>query len=739
MTDMKYADVIVDIAQGSLDRIFQYRIPLALAGQLTEGTPVYVPFGRGNRLIRGYVTGFSDQPSWPPEQLKEIHSLAAGEVSIEQRLLSLAVWMKKRYGCTMIQALKTVMPVKKKVNARIERVVVRAVSAGEILSYMQTSVKKNQTARLRLLQALARDGQIPYEAVLHKLNISRQTLDSVIRAGLARLEEKQGQQEAGWENGLPEITLNQEQQEAVSRFVRDFDRGEAGITLLHGITGSGKTEVYMEMIHHVLSHGRQVIMLIPEISLTYQTVMRFYRRFGSRVAFIHSRLSQGERYEQFERARRGQVSIMIGPRSALFTPFSHLGLIVIDEEHESAYKNETVPRYHAADVAEKLAQMTGAGLVLGSATPSVDLYARAVRGGCKLSCLTSRAREGSQLASVTVVDLREELKAGNRSIFSRKLYGEILKRLEQKEQVLLFLNRRGYSSFVSCRSCGEAIRCPHCDVSLKAHNNGMLVCHYCGYTAPIPRLCPSCGSPYIAGFGTGTQKAEAAAAKIFPQARILRMDQDTTGGKEGHEKLLAAFMNHEADILIGTQMIVKGHDFPDVTLVAALAADLSLYTSDFRSGERTFQLLTQAAGRSGRRGKAGEMVIQTYAPEHYSIQAAARQDYQMFFREEMAYRKLMDYPPCTEMVAVTVSSRRQELAAEGAALIARKLEPFRGEHFSVIGPADPGIPRINDIFYRLVYFKSHRPELVMKAVGEIEAYYEWKKKKKNVMIQFDFI
>ncbi len=735
---MKYADVIVDIAQGSLDRIFQYRIPDGMGEELTEGTPVYVPFGRGNRLVKGYITGFSDQTSYQPEGLKEIHSVIRGEMSIEQRLLSLAVWMKQRYGCTMIQAMKTVTPVKKKVKPRVERVLMRTVSTGEILDYLHTHVKKNQTARIRLLQALASDEQIPYEAVLHKLNISKSALDSVIQAGLARLEEKRNMNEPEGGPVVPHVVLNEEQEKAVSQFVRDFDRGQPGVTLLHGITGSGKTEVYMEMIAHILSRGRQVIMLIPEISLTYQTVMRFYRRFGSRVAFIHSRLSQGERYDQFERARNGQVSIMIGPRSALFTPFPRLGLIVIDEEHEGAYKNETVPRYHAVDVAKRLAEMTGAGLVLGSATPSVDTYARAVRGDYKLDRLTRRAQEGSRLAAVSVVDLREELKAGNRSIFSRRLFAGITQRLEQKEQVMLFLNRRGYSSFVSCRSCGEAIKCPHCDVSLKAHRNGMLVCHYCGYTAPIPRLCPSCGSPYIAGFGTGTQKVEEAAVKMFPKARILRMDQDTTGGKDGHEKILSAFMAHEADILIGTQMIVKGHDFPDVTLVAALAADLSLYADDFRGAERTFQLLTQAAGRSGRRGRPGEMLIQTYVPEHYSIRAAAEQDYEMFFREEMSYRRLMDYPPCTEMVSVTVSSRREELAKEGAALIAGKLGDFCQTGLTVIGPADPGITKINDIFYQIVYFKSGDSRLILQAVNEIESYYEWTDLKKNVMIQFDF-
>ena len=738
---MIYADVIVDIAQGNLDRVFQYRIPASLEGKLEEGSPVMIPFGKGNRLIKGYVTGFSDTTDYNPEAIKEIRSLVVGGMSIEQRLLSLAVWMKKKYGCTLIQAMKTVMPVKKKIRTRKDRFLVRTMTVEELHGLLSVCRKKNQKARIRLLEALVQDEAIPYDVILNKLNIGKSTLDSILESGAARLEEKRKRPDnRNQGETAPFVSLNGQQRQIAEEFIRNFDSGNPGISLIHGVTGSGKTEVYMEMIAHVVSQGKQAIMLIPEISLTYQTVMRFYRRFGDQAAFIHSRLSQGERYERFEQARNGEISMMIGPRSALFTPFERLGLIVIDEEHEGAYKSETVPRYHSIDVARRLAKDAGAGLVLGSATPSVDSYTHALKGEYRLYRLSQRAQKGSALPRVSVVDLRKELEQGNRSIFSSELYQAVCDRLEKKEQVMLFLNRRGYASFVSCRSCGRPVNCPHCDVSLKAHRDGRLVCHYCGYSIPIPKLCPSCGSPYIAGFGTGTQKVETMAAQVFPQARILRMDQDTTSGKEGHQKILAAFMAGEADILIGTQMIVKGHDFPNVTLVAALAADLSLYAGDFKSTERTFQLLTQAAGRAGRGEKAGQMIIQTYTPEHYSIRAAARQDYQMFYEEEMTYRRMMEYPPCREMAVMTLSSKDERKAAAAAKEIAGRLSGSAApETLQVIGPADAAIPRINDIYYKMIYMKSADVRLIFSAIRQVRRFYEWTDWKKSVMIQFDYM
>ena len=369
--------------------------------------------------------------------------------------------------------------------------------------------------------------------------------------------------------------------------------------MLRGVTGSGKTEIYIELIDRVIRQGKQAVVLIPEIALTYQTVLRFYKKFGNRISVIHSRLTNAQKHDQLEKARRGQIDIIIGPRSALFSPFPNLGIVIIDEEHEGTYKNENVPRYHSREVAEERVRMSGGFLVLGSATPSVETCYKAEKGDYQRYDLLKRAA-GAKLPSVEVVDLRAELATGNRSIISRRLDELIRDRLAKKEQIILFINRRGYSSFVSCRSCGTAMKCPHCDVSLKYHKNGKLMCHYCGYEIPMMKNCPSCGSKYIGTFGTGTQKAEEEVSRLYPEARILRMDYDTTREKDGHEKILSAFADHQADILVGTQMIVKGHDFADVTLVGILAADLSLYSGDYLAAERTFQLLTQAAGRAGR-------------------------------------------------------------------------------------------------------------------------------------------
>ena len=460
------------------------------------------------------------------------------------------------------------------------------------------------------------------------------------------------------------------------------------------------------MIREVLSRGRQVILLIPEISLTFQTVERMRGFFGDRVAILHSRLSDGERFEQFRRAADGSADIMIGPRSALFAPFSDLGLIIIDEEHDGAYRSDTVPCYEARDVAEKRAEICGASLVLGSATPSTASFRKAARGEFRLLTLTKRAVQGAVPAEVHVADLREELKSGNRSVFSRILQEKIRDRLARKEQVILFMNRRGYSSFVSCRSCGNAIRCPHCDVTLKLHTGGRLMCHYCGHTEAMPDKCPVCGSPYIAGFGTGTQKLEELTRKMFPEAKVVRMDADAAAGKNAARDILAEFAAGKADILIGTQMVVKGHDFPNVTLVGIMAADTELYVSRYDSAERTFQLLTQAAGRAGRGNRPGDVVIQTYRPEHYAVQCAAAQDYREFFRNEIAYRETGSYPPVMHLLAIQLSSMDEELLNRAAAGYADLLDR-EGEKYGTmqIGPVNAPVYKVHDYFRKWIYIK----------------------------------
>ncbi len=476
----------------------------------------------------------------------------------------------------------------------------------------------------------------------------------------------------------------------------------------------------------------------PEIALTFQTVMRFYRCFGDRVSIMHSRLSAGERYDQMTRAKEGNIDVMIGPRSALFTPFPNLGLVVIDEEHENTYKSEQVPRFHARETAIARAEMEQASVVLGSATPSLEAMYRARAGSYRLLELKNRSGQ-QELARVHTVDLRKELKDGNRSILSIRLQELMEDRLEKKEQIMLFLNRRGYAGFVSCRECGYVAKCPHCDVSLSSHRNKKLVCHYCGYEEEKNDVCPECGSRHIGEFRAGTQQIEDIVKARFPEARVLRMDMDTTREKDGHEKILAAFANEEADVLVGTQMIVKGHDFPNVTLVGILAADMSLYADDYRAGERTFQLLAQAAGRAGRGQKKGEAVIQTYSPEHYAIVTAAAQDYGAFYEEEIRYRELMGYPPVENLLAVLVSCRDEALLETGCRYLREYALRVKGrEQVELIGPASPGIGKINDIYRKVLYLKTKRYDTLVTMKNRLEQYIEVNAGFNTMRIQFDF-
>ena len=738
----RFAQIIIDISHEKVDRTFDYRIPPQLEDRISVGVLVKIPFGKGNSLRKGYVVGITDHADYDADKIKEIAGIVEGSVSAESQLIMLAWWLKEQYGSTMNQALKTVLPVKQKVKPKEKKVLRLLIPEEQLEALTAEAEKKSYKARVRLFKALKENPLIPYEVASGQMNLSAATLKPVIEKGYVALESEEifrnPVKDAG--SRVKAVDLNGEQQAVADAFCEDYEAGKRETYLIHGITGSGKTEVYMEMISRVISEGKQVIVLIPEIALTYQTVMRFYGRFGNRVSIINSRLSAGERYDQFERARGGDIDIMIGPRSALFTPFSRLGLIIIDEEHEGAYKSEVVPRYHAREVAVKRAQMQNASVVLGSATPSLEAYTKALRGEYRLFSLHTRAKADSRLADVAVVDLREELKAGNKSIFSRRLQQMIGDRLEKKEQIMMFINRRGYANFVSCRSCGEAIKCPHCDVTLTLHKDNRLVCHYCGYSIPMPDKCPSCGSPYIANFGVGTQKIEMMTKKMFPQARVLRMDLDTTSKKGGHEEILSAFAEGDADILIGTQMIVKGHDFPDVTLVGVLAADLSLYTPDYRAAERTFQLLTQAAGRAGRDARHGDVIIQTYNPEHYSIVTAAEQDYETFYHQEMAYRRLMKYPPVNVLFTVQMASKSEAALVEAADRLAAHITPQADEEkVQMIGPVDASVYKINDIYRKILYLKQENYDILIKIRDHIDCFQQEKSEIfKGVVVQYDF-
>lgn len=677
---MSYAKVIIDISAEAIDRAFTYRIPEEFSEKIRSGVRVKVPFGSGNRTRNGYVTEITESVDFDESKIKAIEGLSPGALKATSDLIETAVFMAEEYGSTLNQALITALPVKRE-------------------------VRKN----------------------------SRRS-DPVKRI-----------EELGYVEKKDEI-LNEDQQKAVSEILAEPERP----SLLFGITGSGKTRVYIELIRKMQREGKQTIVLIPEISLTYQTVNELASHLGDRIAVLHSKLTEGERYEQYDRARKGLIDVMVGARSAVFTPFEKLGLIIIDEEHEKAYISDTAPRYDVREVAAKRASLCGAKVLFGSATPSVESYKKALEGKYALSVLKRRASSGARLPEIIVSDMREELSSGNRSVFSVKLYSLICDRLEKGEQIMLFLNRRGYAGFVSCRSCGFVVKCPHCDVSLTAHNDwyrepgtgirkaALLSCHYCGYTAPMPPKCPSCGSGYIAPFGTGTQKLEQEVKRTFPGARVLRMDADSTQAKDAHEKILSEFKSGNADILIGTQMIVKGHDFPDVTLVGIVAADQSINVPDYTAAEKTYQLLTQAAGRAGRGGKEGAVVIQSYEPSHYAIQMAAGRNYEDFYKREIVFRKLMKYPPETCLLTVRLQSEDEALLNEVSERSAGMLTG-QGKYtgVTVIGPCEAGIYRVNDVYRKVIYLKHDRREILLDLRDMLQEFIRGEYKNKRIFLNYD--
>jgi len=735
-----YADIIVDITHEKLDKVFQYKVPSHLEDTLKVGMEVIAPFGTGNRQIRGYVVAIKETGDYDSSKIKTIIDLSPDKEVIEGRMVALAAWMREYYGGTMIQSLKTVMPIKRKEKIKAKRQLRLIIDREEAKEKYDFFVKKNQKARARLMEALLDEAVLDYTLVSSKLNIASTVMNYFEEQQIVKIESSQVYRNPinVKKKEVKNIVFTSEQIEAINVFEDDYSRGINSTYVLHGVTGSGKTEIYIEMIKTVIASGRQAIVMIPEIALTYQTVMRFYRSFGENISIMNSRLSAGERYDQMMRAKTGEVSVMIGPRSALFTPFSNLGIIVIDEEHENTYKSEQVPRFHVRETAINRAKEENAVVVLGSATPSLESMYRVSTGEYKLLSLTKR-RENQTLANVHIVDMCLELRGGNRGVVSRKLRQLMEERLDRREQIMLFLNRRGYAGFISCRSCGYVVKCKHCDVSLAVHKDGRLRCHYCGYEEGKKTTCPKCDSHHIKEFRAGTQQIESLVMQEFPDARVLRMDLDTTKSKTGHEKILSAFANEEADILIGTQMIVKGHDFPNVTLVGVLAADMSLHSGDYLGSERTFQLLTQAVGRAGRGDKKGEAVIQTYCPSHYAIVAAANQDYQEFYQREIEYRRLMGYPPVENLLAVLISCEDENHLEVGCEYLKKYADNIsKNKKIKLIGPSSPGISKISDVHRKVFYLKSPSYDTLIDIKNKMEAYIEINSGFNNIKIQFDF-
>lgn len=614
---------------------------------------------------------------------------------------------------------KKVVALKQKTHRSTYKKEIRMFALTQDTALLQEVRKKAEhsqrtAGQCRVLTILELEGSQSLAALKEKASVTISTIQTLCKKGAVieyRQEEKRSVFCAeDFEKSFP-FTPTAEQEQALSLLYAEMKKKEKKPVLLHGVTGSGKTEIYMQLIQKVITEGKQAIVLVPEISLTPQIMERFISRFGSAVSVTHSRLSMGERLDQWKKARDGEISVMIGPRSALFAPFSNVGVIVMDESHESSYYSDITPKYHTRDVAVKLSELTGALLVMGSATPDIESYYHAQQGEYLLVEMKQRTK-GSHLPDTTIVDMRKELEEGNRSPFSKELQEAIQQNLNNGQQTMLFLNRRGYSTFISCRSCGEALTCPECNITYTYHaKEKSLICHYCGRQAEIPKHCPSCGSPYIRYFGTGTEKIEEETKKLFPKARVLRMDLDTTMQKGSHARILEQFGKGEADILVGTQMIAKGHDFPNVTLVGIMAADLSLNTGGYMAAETCFQLITQAAGRAGRDALSGRVYIQTYQPESHAVRFAAAQDYKGFYDAEIVLRASMEYPPFTNIFSIMLSGEKEQEVVDSIRYLAAVMTHYNQKTgFTIVGPSPAALPKFRGEYRWGLFVKAQDAE-----------------------------
>lgn len=649
------AKVIVDVAHSEVDKVFDY---ISIDG-VNEGDRVLVPFGR--QTIEGFVVGFSSASDLPYEKLKAIVKRLDDFSALSEETLKLAEFLRDTYHVPFALALRQFIPSELR-GGKVKEKTVLIVTLSDIpIEEMISSLKKSATAQIGIIETLAKTKRTGFTELSEKFGSSAiRALEK--RGFLTVTEEKSGRiPYTTLENSAKDVKLTPEQ----ARAVYGIENTDKRTSLLFGVTGSGKTEVYLKLISDTLKKGKTAIMLVPEISLTPQMLRQLRARFRGEVSILHSKLSAGEKFDEWLRLKQGEAKIAIGARSAIFAPLDNLGLIVIDEEHDGSYEAENSPRYKTIEVAEERARLSGAKIVLGSATPSVESYDKAIGGEYYLAEMKTRIN-GKNLPEFIVADMRQEIRRGNESIFSSDLKFEIEDCLKQGNQAIIFFNRRGYSRQVLCRDCGNVIRCENCDVALNYHKDqGVLKCHFCNATYKMPSACPECGSINLSYNGIGTQKVVDEIKRLFPSARLLRMDNDTTSGKEGHFKILKDFAEKKADILVGTQMVAKGHDFPAVTLVGILDADMSLYFSDYRSGERTYQLITQVAGRSGRADKKGKVVLQTYNPENEVLRFAINYDYVGFFEREKAVRKSTNFPPYSLVLRIMVEADDDKNAMEG--------------------------------------------------------------------------
>lgn len=793
------AKVIVDIPSKSVDFTFDYIIPSRLQSMVQVGMRVIVPFGP--RTIQGYVMQVTDKPDDNIDiaKLKEIKEIQDIKPELTEELIQLTEWYNNYFVTKRISMLEVMLPsaIKAKYTKVFSIVDVDAVpeelkvkfdkdgqypykeaqyndDLGQIvpllkqgvvseMTLLSQNVSKKKQRAVSIIEGFDYDSVLnslekskkQYELYayllderhhmvllkdLEEMGFSKSSIDTLMRKGFVEkydaIVERDPFETRVFEQDQKQ-QLTYDQQEAYKSILESIQAHRQRTYLLHGVTGSGKTEVYLQTIEEVLKLGRQAMMLVPEIALTPQMVLRFKRRFGDEVAVLHSGLSKGERYDEWQKIRDGKASVSVGARSSVFAPFKNLGMIIIDEEHESSYKQEDYPRYQARDIAQWRSQYHQCPLILGSATPSLETYARAEKGVYELLSLPNRVNQQA-LPEIEIVDMRTELSSGNRSMFSEQLRKAIQQRLDKKEQIVLFLNRRGYASFMLCRDCGHVPQCPNCDISLTYHKStDQLKCHYCGHQEVPPNKCPNCESEHIRQVGTGTQRVEELLQEAFQEARIIRMDVDTTSRKGAHEKLLDDFGAGKGDILLGTQMIAKGLDFPNITLVGVLNADTMLNLPDFRASERTYQLLTQVSGRAGRHEKEGEVIIQTYNPEHYAIKDVQANDYTAFFNKEMNYRKMGKYPPYFFLINFTIAHKEMKKVMEASKHIHKILLQHLTDKALVLGPSPAALSRINNEYRFQILVKYKSEPALHEALKYLDDYYHDQYLKEKLSLKID--
>lgn len=699
-----YAEVIINSEALEIDRPFTYKVPEEFNNEIKIGQIVKVPFGKGNKTSEGFILNLKNDDNIK-FKTKNIAAILVKDPVIDEDDINLIEFLREKTLCKYIDAFRLLIPVgiMKGAKAKKKKVIV--------LKNEDLSNIKNPDGYKKIVEFFkTNSGKYTKSELINEHSISQYKLNKLIENEVLSIEEEsvfRYNDRVYNKDSAKSLTIEQE------NIIREYINSDDTMFLLKGVTGSGKTEVYMKLVERVLLEGKSAIILVPEIALTPQMIERFKGRFGVNVALFHSKLSDGERFDEWFRVKEGKAKVIVGARSAIFLPAKNLGLIIIDEEHENTYKSEQNPKYQTKEVAEYLSELKGCKVILGSATPSIETYYRALTGEMKLLELNSRV-DNKPMPPMKVIDMRNELKGGNKSLFSRELFIAIQERLKRKEQIILFLNRRGFSTFVSCRSCGYVFKCDECDISMTYHKNGLLICHYCGKTKREPRECPKCHSKYVKFFGAGTQRVEEEVKKYFNNVRILRMDVDTTRDKHSYERIYNTFKNGEADILIGTQMVSKGLDFKNVTLVGILAADMSINIPDYRAAERTFQIITQVAGRAGRGDKQGEVLIQTYTPQHYSLQYAVNYDYEGFYEKEFTVRAMMKYPPFGKLLLINGTSKKEELLKNFMHKITMMIKPLVESclDIEILGPIPCMISKVKE---------NYRWQIVIK--GEFDSYF----------------